>query len=182
VKPTPAEESLIRACQQQRPQAQEQLYRQYYGYAMSIALRYAPSRDVAAEILNDSFLKAFQSVGRFDLQRPFGPWLGQIVVHTAISRFRKEEKHQAKAELSENLLELREDALDRLAAEDIIGLLQQLPHLHRLTFNLYELEGYSHQEIAERLGVTESTSRSYLLRAKSKLQQLLHDHHQYERA
>ena len=176
--------TIIKQCQQQKPKAQHMLYQKYYGYAMAIALRYAPSHEIAKDILNDGFLKIFTSIQQFDLQKPFKPWLSQIIVYTAISRFRKEKKHLYHADITDAHEEhdLNEDALDVLMAEEIIALLQKLPDLHRITFNLYELEGYSHQEISLQLGISEATSRSNLSRAKAKLQKILHDYYRYERA
>ncbi|MGB0524462.1 MAG: RNA polymerase sigma factor [Flammeovirgaceae bacterium] len=174
---------LIKGCRKGKPKAQEMLYRKYYGYAMGIALRYAPSREEASEILNDSFLKVFQSVENFDLEKSFKPWLGRIVVNTAISKFRSEKKHMYQSEIEEaHQVRLDEDILDCMAAEEIIRLLQLLPDIYRITFNLYELEGYSHKEIAGQLGISEGTSRSNLSRAKSKLQKLVNEHYRYERA
>ena len=175
---------FIKGCQRQEAKAQQALYQKYYGYAMSIALRYAPSHEEASEILNDSFLKVFTSIDKFDLKKPLKPWLSRIVVNTAISRFRQEKKHlyQADLEKAESQENLNEDALDALAAEEIIALLHRLPDVHRITFNLYELEGYSHQEISQQLGISEATSRSNLSRAKAKLQKILHDYYRYERA
>lgn len=175
---------IIKGCQKQEGKSQQVLYQKYYGYAMSIALRYAPSHEIASEILNDSFLKVFTSIEKFDKQKPLKPWLSRIVVNTAISRFRKEKKHLYQEELTiaNQQQDLNEDALDALMAEEIIVLLHRLPDLHRVTFNLYELEGYSHQEIARQLGVSEATSRSNLSRAKAKLQKILNDYYRYERA
>lgn len=178
-----SDSDLLKGCQRGRSTAQEALYQKYYGYVLSIALRYAPEDEVAREILNDTFLKVFTEPERFELGRPFRPWLSRIVVNTAVSRFRKDKKHLRQADISEvRQASLDENALDAMAAEEIINLLQQLPDIHRLTFNLYELEGYSHKEIADQLGISESTSRSNLSRAKVKLQQLINDYHQYERA
>lgn len=178
-----SDKELIKACSKGKAKAQEILYKKYYGYAMGIALRYAPSREEASEILNDSFLKVFQSAKSFDLSKPFKPWLGRIVVNTAISRFRAEKKHMYQSEIDEaRNMSLDEDILDCMAAEEIIKLLQFLPDIYRITFNLYELEGYSHKEIADQLGISEGTSRSNLSRAKSKLQKLVNEHYRYERA
>lgn len=177
------DKELILGCQKGKAKSQEMLYKKYYGYAMGVALRYAPTRDEASEILNDSFLKVFQSAKNFDLEKSFKPWLGRIVVNTAISKFRSEKKHMYQSEIEEaHQVHLDEDVLDCMAAEEIIGLLQSLPDIYRITFNLYELEGYSHKEIAEQLGITEGTSRSNLSRAKSKLQKLVNEHYRYERA
>ena len=173
---------LIIGCQTGSSKSQEQLYKKFYGYAMSISLRYATSKEEASEILNDAFLRVFQSVHRFDTDKPFKPWLSRIVVNTAISRFRKEKKHlhQADIERANHHSSLDESALDKLSAEEIIDCLQELPELYRITFNMYELEGYSHKEIASELGLSESSSRSNLSRAKSKLQTILKKHQIYE--
>jgi len=150
---------------------------------MATALRYAPSKEEASEVLNDAFLKIFQSVHQFDMSKSFKPWLSRIVVNTAISRYRKEKKHLYQTDIEDaHYLPLDESALDILSAEEIIGMLQQLPEIYRITFNMYELEGFSHREIAESLGVTESTSRSNLSRAKSKLQAILKKNDIHERA
>lgn len=152
---------LLKGCKRGRADAQEGIYRHYYGYAMSICLRYAGSRDEASEILNDSFVKIFSKIKQFDSKKSFQAWLRRIIVNTAIDHYRKNKKHQYGVDISAAEGEIEsENVLHQLAAEEIFKLIQQLPDKYRLAFNLYEIEGYSHEEIAEQLGVPIGTSRS----------------------
>jgi RNA polymerase sigma-70 factor (ECF subfamily) len=168
---------LLKGCKRGKAEAQEGLYRHYYGYAMSICLRYAGSRDEASEILNDSFIKIFAKIKQFDFKKSFRAWLRRIIVNTAIDHYRKNKKHQYGLDISAAEGEMEsENVLHQLAAEEIFKLIQQLPDKYRLAFNLYEIEGYSHEEIAEQLGVPIGTSRSNLSRAKRKLRELVSQH------
>lgn len=165
------EQQLIERCTKGDDKGKESLYRHFYAYAMGVGLRYSYSKDEALEIINDSFLKVFASVQKFDTASSFKPWLRRIIINTAIDHYRKQKKHMEVIEVDENqmLPEDYEDIISKLTAEDILGLLNLLPEYQRLIFNLYEIEGYSHEEIGKKLGMTTSTSRSYLTRAKAKL-------------
>jgi RNA polymerase sigma-70 factor (ECF subfamily) len=175
------EKKLIYDSLQRQPRAQEALYKLYYGYGMGVALRYAHAAEVAAEIVNDSFMKFFSGSAKFELGKEFKPWFRQVIVNTAISRFRQERKHLFHTDAAEQAIP-DEALLDSLAAEALIELLQQLPDMHRMVFNLYEIEGYSHKEIGEMLGMSEGTSRSHLSRAKAQLQSMITRSKKYERA
>lgn len=144
---------------------------------MGISLSYAKSRELAQEIAHDSFLKFFDSVKKLEDTPSIKPWLRRITVNTAIDYYRRNKKFQNHEEADgETSVFDAEYAPDQLAYEEILKLLSQLPDDHQLVFNLYEVEGYSHKEVAERLEITESSSRVYLTRAKSKLRQLIHIH------
>jgi RNA polymerase sigma factor (sigma-70 family) len=173
-KPTTTEEEWIAGCRKQEPKAQEKLYRQYYGYAMTIALQYAGNEEEAVEILNDSFLKVFSKITTYDSNYPFKGWLRRIVVNTAIDYYRKAKKIGFQVALEDvKGEETSTEMTDKLTAEDILKLLHQLPEVQRMVFNLYEIEGYAHEEIAEQLGISEAVSRVYLSRAKQKLKVLV---------
>ena len=168
------ENELIEGCLKGKARSQEMLYKHYYGYAMAICLRYANGKDEAKEILNDSFFKVFTKISQYDPKNPFRAWLRRIVINTAIDYYRRQQKHQYAVDIQE--IEYEESdasVLDRLSAEDILLLMQKLPEHYRLVFNLYELEGYSHEEISKQLGIPESTSRTHLSRAKSKLREYI---------
>ncbi len=174
---TDHELSLIKGCIRGKSKYQEELYRYYYGYAMSICLRYAGSREEASEVLNDSFMKIFAKIKQFDAKKSFRAWLRRIIVNTAIDNYRKNKKHSYGMDISSAEGEYEQfNILDQLAAEDIYRIVQKLPDKYRLAFNLYEIEGYSHEEIAEQLGIPVGTSRSNLSRAKRKLRELLEQH------
>ncbi len=169
---SPTLKNVLAGCLRQDRNCQRELYRQFYGYAMSICLRYAKHREEAAEILNDAFFKVFSRLGTFRPEANFKPWLRQIVVNTAIDHFRKNRPHFSKIdwdELSENELS-EEMPLPVLSPdEDVLPALLELSPGHRMVFNLYVMEEYSHTEIAEVMGIEASTSRSSLARAVKKL-------------
>lgn len=145
---------------------------------MSISLRYTSSKDEAAMIVNDSFMKVFDNLDSFNPKYPFRGWLRRIIINTAIDTFRREHKHFETIEHVSSMEEVPanyEDIISRLTAEDIMSLLNELPEDQRLIFNLVEIEGFSHAETAEKLDIAASTSRSYLSRAKDKLRELFKD-------
>lgn len=166
---------IIEHCRQGNRNSQRKLYEHFYGFGMHITLRYTRNREEALEILNDAFLKALLNLDKYDEEYPFQPWLRKVIVNTAIDYYRSRRGALAFVELS---------ALEELPAEpfpypelgpdeDVLPQLQQLPPAYRLVFNLYVMEGYKHQEIAEMLDITVSTSKSNLTRAKEKLRSLL---------
>ena len=169
-----AEEELIRQCKAGNLKYQELLYRQFYGYAMGIGLRYCPNRDDALEVVNDAFIKAFNSMGNYDITKPFKAWLRTIVVNTAIDRRRKDMKLQMNIELENAAPVINHvNAIDHLNAQDILALMKGLPAIQLSIFNLYEIDGYNHDEIAVMLNIPASSSRVYLSRAKEKLRKLI---------
>src|SRR5579863_2798328 len=169
-----AEDELIRQCKSGSLKYQELLYKHYYGYAMGIGLRYSINRDDAMEVVNDAFIKAFNSMGSYDTGKPFKAWLRTIIVNTAIDRRRKDLKLQLNMDLDyAELLPGRVTTLDNLNAQDILNLMQGLPAVQLTIFNLYEVDGYNHDEIGEMLNIPASSSRVYLSRAKEKLRKII---------
>lgn len=154
--------------------AQRALFKQYYGYAKRVCLRYASGSEEADEILNDSFLKVFQRLPQYDSSYPFKTWLRTIVINTAISYHRKYHKLETVTGLDPNLdAAFQENILDQLAAEDILLMVQQLSSSQRTVFSLHVVEGYSLREIGELLTCNEATVRSHYLRARLCLQELV---------
>jgi RNA polymerase sigma-70 factor (ECF subfamily) len=169
-----AEHELIGRCKKGSLKHQEMLYKHYYGFAMGIALRYCGNRDDAMEAVNDGFIKIFNSIHHYDMDRPFKAWLRRLIVNTAIDRRRKELKHQLTADLDNEVpIAAPNYIIEGLNAQDILRLMNTLPALHRTVFNLYEIDGYNHDEIAELLAIPASSSRVYLTRAKEKLRKLI---------
>jgi RNA polymerase sigma factor (sigma-70 family) len=177
------EKHLIQEAKNGDRKSIELLYKQFYGYAMSVALRYSNSRDEACEIINDSFMKAFDKLDQYDPQNSFKGWLRRILINTSIDYYRKNSKHVALMDIEKADAEtLEADAIDRLSVEDILGALRDLPDILRIIFNMYEIEGYSHNEISEQLGIPSSTSRTYLARAKKKLREKIQELNQIKNA
>jgi RNA polymerase sigma-70 factor (ECF subfamily) len=141
---------------------------------MSISLRYANNRDEASEILNDAFMKIFGNLKKFDLSKPFKPWLRKILVNTAINHYHKKQREMNVEEMQNAKNESdTEKILSAISYQEIIGLLQELPPAYRTVFNLYVIEGYSHDEIAAMLDIATGTSKSNLFKAKEQLKIIL---------
>ena len=166
---------LIAACENGTLRSKERLYKHFYSYAMSISRLYTYSNDDAVSILNDGFLKVFAALdkGRYDIKTPFKYWLRRIIINTAIDSYRKNLKHYHHLDIEEmDHLQTGSDHMEGLTFQDFMKLLDQLPELHRLVFNMYEIQGYKHDEIAKKLGIETSSSRVFLTRAKKKLRVL----------
>jgi len=147
----------------------------FYAYGMSITLRYAESRDEAAAILNDAFIKVFTNIGKYDLDRPFKPWLRRIIVNTSINYYHRNKKIQRleNLEAAEGKLSTDEHITSGISYDEIITMVQQLTPGYRTVFNLYVIEGFKHREIADMLDISVGTSKSNLAKAKRNLQLIL---------
>ena len=174
---------LLKACKKGKIRSQEMLYKQFYAYGMSISLSYSYNRDEAAEILNDSFLKVFENINKYNQEQPFKAWLRKIVINTAIDYYRKNKKHHEQIDIETVHVELSDcDAVQQFEIEDLQVLFKELPENYRITFNLYEIEGYNHDEIAELLNIAPGTSRSNLTRAKAMLRTAYQKHYKHRYA
>lgn len=170
--------SLIAGCRRMDESSQMELYRSFYSYGMSICLRYSRSRESALEMLNDGFLKVFMKIELYDSEYRFKPWLRKILINAAIDHYRKYE--QSKLEdmwLNQNESSTYNEALNHLEFEDLILVIQQLPPAYRLVFNLYVVEGMSHAEVAEQLGISIGASKSNLSKARRKIKEILSSSH-----
>jgi len=167
------EQELIQRCRNGDLKHLEMLYKHFYGYAMGIALRYSNNRDDALEVANDAFIKAFGALQSYDTDKPFKAWLRRIVVNTAIDKQRREQKHRSEDLEKAQYIASPTNIIEQLNANDILRLLAGLPRIHRTVFNLYEIDGYSHDEIGVILNIPTSSSRVYLTRAKEKLRELV---------
>jgi RNA polymerase sigma-70 factor (ECF subfamily) len=168
------ENEIVSKCKTGSLKHQELLYKQFYGYAMGISVRYSLNADDALEVVNDAFIKVFNNINTYNTDKPFKAWLHTIVVNTAIDRRRKELKYMANTDL-DNAVAVGTNAhvIENLNAQDILKLMKQLPHIQLTIFNMYEIDGYNHDEIGEILNLPASSSRVYLSRAKDKLRQLI---------
>ncbi|MCC3157597.1 sigma-70 family RNA polymerase sigma factor [Hymenobacter sp. 15J16-1T3B] len=182
---------LLGGCQRADRGSQRRLYMLYYSYAMGICLRYARTRDEAMEAVNDGFMKVFRDVARFDttkydqLTSTFRGWLKRIMIHTAIDQYRANGKQRLQQSLDDTpALQYADDhytALDSLSYDEIIALVSQLTPGYRAVFNLYVIDGYTHEEIAGQLGISVGASKSNLSKARAHLKTLLlkNRHHAY---
>jgi RNA polymerase sigma factor (sigma-70 family) len=168
-------QQLIKACMQQDRKGQKMLYKAFYGFAMGICLRYAGNRYEALEILNQGYLKVFNNIHRFDDSRPFKAWLGRIMMNTAIDHYRSNLKMAYTDDLdaAEHLFDTGDLPDKRINYQELLQMIQQLPQAYRTVFNLYAIEGYTHDEIAEMLGINSGTSKSNLFKAREKLKKMI---------
>jgi RNA polymerase sigma-70 factor (ECF subfamily) len=164
-----------------RRESQKVLYSSFYGYAMAICDRYANKQEDAVEILNDGFLKIFREIHHYspayaDVVSSFKGWLRKIMVYTAIDHFRKNHKHTLVTQLDHVVYQVsstHEDAIDKLSYEEIIRAVQHLSPGYRTVFNLFIIEGLSHEEISNKLDISVGTSKSNLSKARKQLQKIL---------
>ncbi len=174
-------ESAVRGCAQKGDErSKEFIYKSCYGYVRAITQRYVKSEYDAEELTNESFIRAFNKMETFHsvdegdrFEKSFRAWLARIAVNISIDFLRGQKQLIVLDEVNEADIEpQRVDVSEALHVEDIMKLLARLPEIQRAIFNLYEIEGYSHEEVSTMLDIPESTSRTYLTRAKKKLRQL----------
>jgi RNA polymerase sigma-70 factor (ECF subfamily) len=170
----------IAGCVKNNRDSQKTIYSSFYGYAISICDRYSGNNDDAVEILNDGFLKIFKEIHKYqpayaDTVASFKGWVRKIMVYTAIDHYRKIKKHLNGHvdPVSLQIAASQETALDRLSYQEILGAVQQLSPAYRTVFNLFVMEGLSHDEISNKLGIAEGTSKSNLAKARMHLQKIL---------
>jgi RNA polymerase sigma-70 factor (ECF subfamily) len=177
----------IRGCALNERESQKKIYYSFYGYAMAICDCYANNEDDAVEILNDGFLKIFKEIHRYKPAytneiNSFKGWLRKIMVCTAIDHFRKNKKHRVVGELDINTTVQTsaqgESGLDKVSYDEIIRFIQNLSPAYRTVLNLFIVEGFSHEEIADQLGISVGTSKSNLAKARKQLQKILFNQNQ----
>jgi len=168
------ESDLIRGCLKDDRRMQEELYRRFSPRMYAVCLRYAGNAEEAQDILQEGFIKVFKKLDSFRSEGSFEGWVRRIFVNTAIEHFRRKKYLMPVTEREENTIEGKYlSVLDNLAAADIMALVQELSPGYRTVFNLYVVEGYSHKEIGDILGISEGTSKSQLSRAKVILQDMV---------
>lgn len=167
-------DKLLVACRKQNRLAQKELYQQFYRYAMSVSLRYADNEYEAIETTNDAFLKVFLNLNRYDSTKPFKPWFRRILINTAINRMKSKKRFKLTQLMEEDFeLPSTEDILARIGFEELMNMVRSLSLAYRTVFNMFVIDGYTHEEIAVALGISVGTSKSNLSKAREKLRQLL---------
>jgi RNA polymerase sigma-70 factor (ECF subfamily) len=167
--------SLLKGCRKQNRQSQNGLYKLYYSYAMSICIRYVNQEADAISVVNQGFLQVFKNIKKFDTEKPFKPWFRRILVNAAINHIRMQERFKMENNAIEEANNFRseEEILSKIAYKDLMAMVQSLSSMYRTVFNMYVIDGYKHHEIAGILGITESTSKSNLTRARAKLKEMI---------
>jgi RNA polymerase sigma-70 factor (ECF subfamily) len=169
-----SESDLIQGCIAGNRRMQELLYQRFSPRMYAVCLRYAGSAEEAEDILQEGFIKIFKKLDSFRSEGSFEGWIRRIFVNTAIEHFRRKRYLQPVTEKEENTIEGKYiSVLDELAEQDILSLIRELSPGYRTVFNMYVVEGYTHKEIADMLGISEGTSKSQLSRAKVILHEMV---------
>ncbi len=166
------EQDLVSGCRRGDPKSQRSVYEQHAPQMLALCMRYVHDRSEAEGVMVNGFLKVFDKIGQYSGEGSFEGWIRRIMVNESLLYLRQNKHAHMMVEVDAASREVyTEDAHHLLAAEELMNLVHKLPEGYRTVFNLYAIEGYSHKEIAEQLGITENTSKSQLSRARSQLQQ-----------
>lgn len=168
---------LIEACKMHDRKAQQLFFDRYSPFLFGVCKRYVRNREDAEEVLGEAFYKVLTNIHFFKNEGSFEGWMRRITVNEALMFLRKQHNFNLTVEFDPNLDAEMDTptAVDELAAKDILILLDALPTGYRTVFNLYAVEGYKHREIADTLGISINTSKSQLILAKKRLQELLEE-------
>ncbi len=168
------EQELIEGCIREDQHCQREVFQRYAGKMLAVCIRYTRHQMEAEDIVQEAFIKVFDNIGNFQFRGSFEGWIRRIVVNTALKNFNKKSYQNEQIGLEDRPEHAVDPAAyETLSAEEIVGAINQLPDGYRIVFNLYAIEGYSHKEIADLLGIQESTSRSQLVKARKMLQGLV---------
>lgn len=166
-------DQLIKSCAKKNRRAREKLYHKYEKKLFLVCLKYCRSREEAEDHLHDVFINIFENIKNYKGKGSFEGWMKRIAINMAIDKYKKKRTYSLRDERIQMFSEdvtITEDELPA-SIEDVMGLIRELPDQYRLVFNLYQLDGYSHKEIARMLKISEGTSKSNLHRAKIKLKE-----------
>ena len=171
---------IVNKLRRQKAGSERELYEHFFSYGMSISLRYSANHAEAVEVLNDSFMKVFKKVKNKKVENlktdSFKPWFRRIIINTATDYHRKSQRYefiQSQKDWSETEISSEDIIIARLSYEDLLGLVQKLTPGYRSVFNLYAIDGYKHEEIADMLQISIGASKSNLSRARQVLREML---------
>ena len=171
------ENKLIRACIRNERWAQKMIYEEYYSSMMGVCLRYASNEEDALDILHEGFIKVFKHISKYKAGTSLHAWIRRVMVNTAIDYYRKAIRRRTEDITEAYSVRSKDaDAISQYSEKEILKVIQQLSPAYRTVFNMYVVEGFSHKEIADKLNITESTSRSNLVKARSRLKELLKEY------
>ena len=162
---------LLKDCKRGKRGSQEELYRRFASAMYGLCLQYASCEEDAQDILQDGFIKVFGKLDQVKNPSALPGWIRRVMINTALEKYRSQVMLQRIDDIKEEAGEVSgTEAYEDLTCDEMVGLIQTLSPRYRLVFNLYAIEGYSHQEISETLGISTGTSKSNLSRARAILQ------------
>lgn len=175
------DEEIIKGCCKNQPSAQRMLYDKFASKMLGVVLRYANDETEAHDILQDGFVKVFNKISSFTMEGSLEGWVRRIMVNTALDQYRKNKKRMKDIKIDDVSFYLSQNDFieESLMADDLLKIINAMPKGYRVVFNLFAIEGYSHKEIAEKLGVTENTSKSQYSRARQFVKKILEEKELY---
>ncbi len=167
-----SEAELIEGCRQNNRKSQERLYKKYAGLMLGICLRYVKHRAEAEDVMMEGFMKIYKLISGYTASGSFEGWMKRIMVYTAIEHYRKLSKMPFD-EFDSQDSGVDDYVIDSISARDILKLMEGMPEGYRMILNMHAIEGYTHKEISEAMGISEGTSKSQLNRSKTYLKKLI---------
>jgi RNA polymerase sigma-70 factor (ECF subfamily) len=184
-----SDEQIIRGCQEGKRKAYGLLYKKYAPVMLGVCMRYCKTRIDAEDVMQDAFIKVFTQIGKFRSEGSFEGWIKRIMIHSAIDNYQANLKHFFHEDVS-GMEDARTDDESygeglpegmEVSREKLMQMIQELPDGYRMVFNLFAIENYNHKDIAAMLGISESTSKTQLLKARKalrkKLENYMESHH-----
>lgn len=167
---------IIAQCIKRDRKAEYELYKNTYSYLMSICLRYTRDKDTASASLNMGFMKILSNLDKYNLAIPFKVWIRKIMVNTLIDEYRKNKREREKVTYVEEYYDNSDfseanGAISKMDCKQIYILIDKLPEATKQVFNLFVIDGYSHKEIGDMLGISEGTSKWHVNSARQKLKE-----------
>ncbi|HBW86684.1 MAG TPA: RNA polymerase subunit sigma-70 [Crocinitomicaceae bacterium] len=165
--------TLVSDCLKGNPKAQKAFFDKFAPKMMTVCLRYMKSSEEAEDMLQDAMIKVFHYLDRYKNEGSLEGWIRRIIVNTCLDQIRKNSKLIGVQSTDDVEYKLTSDdkTLEHMAAAELLNLIQKMPDGYRVVFNMFAIEGFSHQEIAQHLNITESTSKSQYLRARAYLRE-----------
>lgn len=174
---------LARACLNGNEKAQKRLFEKYSGQMMAVCLRYGSDYQEAEDMFQDGFIKVYQKLDKYDGKGPLGAWIRRTIVNNALDQIRKNKReidHVSQYEVefkleNEDRVEVFDEDQPKLTNDRLTALIQGMPPGYRTVFNMYVVEEYSHKEIADQMGISESTSKTQYRKAKAYMRNLIQE-------
>ena len=167
------ERELITRCKKQDPIAQRELYSSYGPLFFAVCLRYLKVREDAEDVFSEAMFKIMTKIGSFKGKGSFEGWMRRIVINEALGFLRKKKNLRMTVEIEDVSISQPSKAVSNLTVDEIMESIGELPTGYRTIFNLYEIEGYKHREIADMLDISINTSKSQLILARKRMQEIL---------
>ncbi len=168
-----SEKELIKGCQKNNRKAQEMLYRKYFALVKSLCLRYTQDEDKLISIINDSFLKIFKGISKYEAKGSFEGWVRRTAFNALSDYFRKDNRYTKVTNFDIPEQSQNSEAIVDLYYSDLLDIIELLPETTKTVFKKYAIEGYTHKEIGENLGFSDGTSKWHLFEARKKLKNIL---------